>query len=405
MTTLTQAAYVGRQPIYSQDSQTVAYELLFRSSEENHANVVNEEEATAELLLNVFAEIGLERVVGKLPAFINVSEEFILKGYCRAIPQDKVVIEVLEDVRPTSEVLSALAELKKVGYTLALDDFVYSPELLPLVELANIIKVDLPLVERDELPQHVELLRKFDVQLLAEKVETSEDFAACQELGFDFFQGYFFCRPTVVKGKRVPSNRLTVMRLISKLQAPSITLDEISEIIQTEPTLAYKLLRFVNSSQCGLDHKIDSIKHAVVLVGIHHVKTLCSLTMLAEAAGGKPGELVKTLLVRAKMAELLAAHLKQAKTDSYFLVGLFSAIDALLDLPMEQALERVPVSQEVHEALLNNKGTLGMVLNCVLEYEDGNWDNVVCQLLDATRIKNSYLQAIEWADESLSNLL
>ncbi len=405
METLTKAAYVGRQPIYSQVSQTVAYELLFRSSEENQADIVDGECATAELLLNVFAEIGLERVVGKLPAFINVSEEFILKGYCQALPQDKVVIEVLEDVRPTPEVLAALAELKKVGYKLALDDFVYSSELMPLVKLVNIVKVDLPQLADCELAEHVNLLRRYDVKLLAEKVETVDDFEACKSLGFDFYQGYFFCRPTVVKGRRVPSNRLTVMRLISKLQKPAITLNEISEIIQTEPTLAYKLLRFVNSSQCGLNHKIESIKHAVVLVGIHHVKTLCSLTMLAEAAMGKPGELVKTLLVRAKMAELLAIQLKQAKTDSFFLVGLFSAIDALLDLPMDQALDRVPVSNDVHEALLNGHGTLGMVLNCVLEYENGRWDTVVCSLLDANRIKNCYLTAIEWADESLSSLL
>lgn len=405
METTTKTAYVGRQPIYSRDLQTVAYELLFRSDDSNYAEFSSGEQATADLLLNVFAEIGLERVVGKLPAFINVSEEFILNGYCRAIPQDKVVIEVLEDVRPTPEVLAALKALRRAGYKIALDDFVYSPELMPLVELVSIVKVDLPLVPQDELANHVKLLRNYDLTLLAEKVETSEEFQLCHDLGFDYFQGYFFCQPSVIKGKRVSSNRLTVMRLISKLQAPSITLDEITDVIQTEPTLAYKLLRFVNSSRCALDHKIESIKHAVVMVGIQQVKTLCALTMLAEVAMGKPGELVKTLLVRGKMAELLALELKFAKTDSYFLVGLFSALDALLDLPMDQALDRVPVSQEVHDALLSGAGTIGMILNCVLEYEKGHWDEVACELLDSHYIKKCYLQAIEWADESLRSLL
>lgn len=405
MKTLTNTAYVGRQPIYSRDLQTIAYELLFRSGDANQAEFSSGEQATADLLLNVFAEIGLERVVGKLPAFINVSEEFILNGFCQAIPQDKVVIEVLEDVRPTPEVLASLKALRRAGYKIALDDFVYSKELMPLVELVSIVKVDLPLIPRDQLANHVELLRQYDLTLLAEKVETAEEFQLCHELGFDYFQGYFFCRPSIIKGKRVSSNRLTVMRLISKLQAPSITLDEISDIIQTEPTLAYKLLRFVNSSRCGLDHKIESIRHAVVMVGIQQVKTLCALTMLAEVGMGKPAELVKTLLVRAKMAELLALQLKLEKSDSYFLVGLFSAIDALLDLPMDQALNRVPVSQEVHDALLSGSGTLGMILNCVLEYERGHWDDVASELVDSRYIKKSYLQAIEWADDSLDSLL
>lgn len=405
MKTSTKTAYVGRQPIYSRALQTVAYELLFRSNESNFAEFSNGEQATADLLLNVFAEIGLERVVGKLPAFINVTEEFILNGYCRAIPQEKVVIEVLEDVRPTSEVLAALKALRKAGYRIALDDFVYSPELMPLVELASIVKVDLPNVRNEKLFQHVELLREYNVALLAEKVETNEQFKLCQDLEFDYFQGYFFCQPTVIKGKRVSSNRLTVMRLISKMQGPSITLDEISEIIQTEPALAVKLLRFVNSSTCALNHRIESIKHAVVMVGIQQVKTLCALTMLAEVAIGKPDELVKTLLVRAKMAELLAIQLESTKTDSCFLVGLFSAIDALLDMPLDQALDCVSVCQDVYDALIFGTGTIGMILNCVLEYEKGHWDDVACDLVDSHHIKTSYLQAIEWADDSLENLL
>ena len=393
--------FVGRQPIYARDMKTVAYELLFRSGTENRADFADGEQATAELILNTFTEIGLEQIVGNLPAFLNLTESFIVNEHALALPKDRVVLEVLEDVPPTKQVLAALSVLRKDGYTIAIDDFVYSPELMPLVELADIVKVDLPAVPRDELAMHVEILHRYDVRILAEKVETQEEFEFCKDLDFDYYQGYFFCRPTIVRGKKLPLNRITMMRLISRLQSPTVGLVDIADVVRTEPTLSFNLLRFVNSAYCGLHNKVESVQQAVALAGIQRIKTMASLSLLSKAAEDKPQELLKTVLIRARMAELLAEKLHQYRTDSYFLVGLFSAIDSLLNLPMEEALELVPVSNEVKDALTLRKGVIGMVLNCVLEYEQGNWEQVTCHTLEAETIRNAYLQAISWAGESL----
>lgn len=392
--------FVGRQPIYNRELATVAFELLFRSGEENHANFADGDQATAELILNTFTEIGLEQVVGSVPAFVNLPENFILDGHAYLLPTDRVVLEVLEDVRPTDMVLSALSALRDEGYTIAIDDFVYSPELMPLVKLANIVKVDLPAITKDELPKHVAILRQHNVRILAEKVETQEEFEFCKELGFDYFQGYFFCKPSIVKRKQIPTNRVTMMRLITRLQSPTASLAEIAEVIRTEPSLAYKLLMFVNSAYCGLTNKVESIQHAVALAGIHRIKTMSCLSILSNAADDKPIQLVQTLLIRARMAELLAERAGQRKTDSFFLAGLFSAIDALLDVSMEEALAMVPVNKDVRDALTERKGFVGMVLECVLAYEKGDWAHVECRSLDDDSIRNAYLQAISWVADS-----
>jgi c-di-GMP phosphodiesterase len=402
---LTSTVYVGRQPIYTSDLKTHAFELLFRSSEENVAKIIDGERATAELCLNTFAEIGLERIVGCLPAFINVSENFLLHGHCFSLPKERVVIEILEDVRPTPDVLDAVSELQDVGYTIALDDFVYRPELLPLVELAHIVKVDLPLVPTDGLANQVSLLKKHDLQLLAEKVETEEEFETCKKLGFDYFQGYFFSRPTIVKGKKLPTNKVTMMRLVSQIQNPSVSLNEISDIILTEPVLAYKLLRYANSAFHGFAREIESIQHAVTLVGIRQIKTICSLTALSSAAGNKPEALVQTLLIRGKMAELLATQMNHGKTETFFMAGLFSGLDALLDLPMDEALEMVPLSKEIEDSIRSGAGKLGIVLNSVLAYERGDWDALSCPPLDAGAIRNAYLEAIDWAQQTLAKVM
>ena len=390
-------AFVGRQPIFTPKRNTYAYELLFRSSEENFAVFDDAEAATAELLLNTFLEIGLERIVGNRRAFINISEKFLLGGFASSLPQSRVVLEVLETVRPTPEVLSALAQLRQDGYTIAIDDFVYSPELMPLVELADIVKVDLPEIDAEQLPQHVDILKQQNVRILAEKVETEEEFEKCKELGFNYFQGYFFSRPTVIRGKQLPTNRLTMVQLLARLQRPQVSLQEIADIVRTEPALSLKLFRFVNSAYCGLSQKVESVQHAVALAGLKRIKTIASLTIMSQAAQGEPAEFMRTVLVRARMAELLATKMQADNVESYFLTGLFSALDTLLHMPLEEALELVSVSEEVEAALKRRSGPIGQVLNAVMQYEKGNWDNASVLPVDDNDIRDTYLEAIEWA--------
>ena len=399
------SVFVGRQPIYCQDESSFGYELLFRSSFVNHADIKDGQTATAELLINTFAEIGLERIVGSLPAFINVSQEFIVNQHCHFLPKDKVVIEVLENVKPTREVMQALSDLKREGYTIALDDFVYAENLKPMLELADVVKIDVSDFNKTaELEKQIQCIRPFGVKLLAEKIESVEEFENCKTLGFDLFQGFFFSKPSIVQGRKLPANHISMIQIVALIQNPSVTLNEISDIILTEPILAYKLLRFVNSAYYGLSKEIDSIQHAVTLIGIRQIKTLCSLTALATAAGRKPMELIQTLLIRGKMCELLAAKLSYKKTESYFLTGLFSSLDALLDIAIDEALSMLPVCSEVVDAISAGEGKMGKVLNCSIAYETGNWKEVQLDSLDQNEIRNTYFEAIAWAQRSMQEL-
>ena len=399
------SVFVGRQPIYSRDDSSFGYELLFRTSFVNHADIEDGQKATAELLINTFAEIGLERIVGALPAFINVSEEFIVNQHCHFLPKDKVVIEVLENVKPTREVILALGDLKREGYTIALDDFVYSECLHPLLELADIVKIDVSAFDNPaDLEGQIQQTKPFEVKLLAEKIESIQEFQNCKTLGFDLFQGFFFSKPSIVQGRKLPANHISMIQIVALIQDPSVTLHEISDIILTEPILAYKLLRFVNSAYYGLSKEIDSIQHAVTLIGIRQIKTLCSLTALATAAGRKPLELIQTLLIRGKMCELLANKLSYEKTESYFLTGLFSSLDALLDIAIDEALSMLPVCSEVQQAISSGEGNMGKVLNCSIAYEMGDWEKVQLCPLDKTEIRDTYFEAISWAQRSMDDL-
>ena len=397
-------AYVGRQPIYKPNLDVFGYELLYRDSEVDEAIFADGSQATAQVILTSFVDIGLENIVGSLPAFINVTRKFILDDHVTALPKDRVIIEVLEDIEPDEPIIAALAELSANGYTIALDDFTFSERWLPLVEIVDIVKVDLPRVDKDELPENLALLRQHDVRIIAEKVETHEEFQFCKELTFDFYQGYFFCRPKVVRGQQIPNNRLATLHLMARLQDPKVQLDEVEEIISTEPSLSYKLLRFVNSATYSLPRKIESIRHAATLTGIQRIKTFASLILMSTIMDRKPRELIATALTRAKMCELLARAMHHERPDKFFTVGLFSVLDALVDMPMPDVLESLPLAAEINDALLHRDGLLGEALQCAWDYERANWKKLTRSRFDGDTIVAAYLQAIAWSAESMGQL-
>jgi EAL and modified HD-GYP domain-containing signal transduction protein len=396
-------ALVGRQPIYSRQLDVVAYELLFRSDDLDRATFTDGDRATARVILNAFMEIGLDQVVGDHRAFINFTRAFIVGEHCLALPKERVVVEVLEDVEPDEEVLAALKVLSDRGYTIAIDDFVYRDELKPFLQLADIIKLDLPAVDRATLRQHVRLLREFDVDLLAEKVETQEDFQFCKEIGFDYFQGYFFCKPNTIAGTHNAVNRVATLRLLAKLQDPETKFDDLDKVIGQDPTLSYKLLRYVNSAIYSLSRKIESINEAIVFVGMQRIRTWSSIVMLASMED-KPRELIVTALVRARMCELIATALKQARPECYFTVGLFSVLDALFDRPMTEIVKSLPLSQEIASALIEHDGPMGGTLQCTLAYECGQWHNIDSEKLDAEHLRNIYLDSVDWTSKSMKGL-
>jgi c-di-GMP phosphodiesterase len=399
----TYEVFVGRQPIYTQQLDVFAYELLFRSGEVQHAGVTDGNQATAHVLVNTFLELGLDTLVGSKRAFVNLTRDFLLQDYSLVFPADRVVLEVLEDVAVDADLLEALRNLSAQGYTIALDDFCYQEHLRPLVELADIIKVDVLASGRTTVAEQVELLLQYDVQLLAEKVETQDDFTYYKTLGFEYFQGYFFCRPDVVKGQRSPTNRLVILELLAKLQSPGTTFRDLETLISRDVSLSYKVLRAANASFYTRARKVESIHQALQLVGLTAITNVVSLFLLANI-DDKPHELLITAMVRAKMCEQLAQRLQQSNSTTFFTVGLLSVLDAFMDRPMPDILPALPLADEIVGALLAHEGMLGATLHCVLAYERGDWEAVHDLGCPRDLLVNTYLEALAWATEMHNSL-
>jgi c-di-GMP phosphodiesterase len=390
--------FVGRQPIYTQQLDVFAYELLFRSGEMQHAGVTDGNQATAHVLVNTFLELGLDTLVGSKRAFVNLTRDFLLQDYSLVFPADRVGLEVLEDVAVDADVLAALRNLSAQGYLIALDDFFYQEHLCPLVELADIIKIDVLASGRTTVAEQVELLRQYNVPLLAEKVETQEDFTYYKTLGFEYFQGYFFCHPDVVKGQRSPTNRLVILELLAKLQRPGTTFRELEALISRDVSLSYKVLRAANAAIYTQARKVESIHQALRLVGLTAMTNIVSLFLLANI-DDKPHELLVTAMVRAKMCEQLARLMQQGNSATFFIVGLLSVLDAFMDRPMPDILPALPLADEIVAALLAHEGMLGATLHCVLAYEQGDWEAVYNLGCPRDLLVKTYLEALMWATE------
>lgn len=396
-------ACVSRQPIYGSQVNVFAYELLFRDMDREYALFADGDQATASVLLNTFLEIGLDRVVGPHLAFVNMTRGFLLGEHCESLPKDRVVLEVLEDIEPDPQLACALARLQRAGYQIALDDFVYTDQWAPLIGFSNIVKLDVMAQDRKTVERQVATLKHFPVKLLAEKVETHEDFEFCKNVGFDYFQGYFFCKPKLVSTQQIPFNRLATLRLLAKLQNTEIPLRELEETVGQDLALSYKLLRYVNSAFSGLSRKVESIRHAVNMVGTNRLRTWASLVMFARMED-KPRELMIIAATRARMCELLAKAVHGNDPDKYFTVGLFSVLDALLDTSLPQALDLLSLADDIQNALLKHEGPMGQILRCVLAYEKGFWEEAEIRGLDHESLRDAYLDSVDWTRSLMSGL-
>jgi EAL and modified HD-GYP domain-containing signal transduction protein len=389
--------FVGRQPILDPKMKTVAYEVLYRNCELGQAIFTDENVATATVLLNTYLDIGLEHVVGSHLAFLNIPKQFLLEHHCEALPKDRVVLEILENVEPTPHVLEALTSLAQQGYMIALDDFVYHDRFRPFLEITNIVKIDVLGKSEEELERDVAHLRDYRVRLLAEKVESREVYERCKKLGFFYFQGYFFFRPDIVRGREIPVNHIALMELMGKIQDPNITFKVLVEHIRNDLSLSYKVLRYVNSAYVGIPNRIDSIDHAAHMVGIDRIRTWATLILMASGTN-QPTEILVISLVRAKMCERLGQRLGTTTPEKYFTVGLLSVLEALYELPMPDIVEKLPLPEDIMEALINGTGEMGLVLSCVKAYENGEWIELKHLQVEPSIIRNIFLDAIEWAN-------
>lgn len=399
-----QTALVGRQPIFDRALSIRAWELLHRIPGATQARIHNPGRATAEVLVAATLDIGLDQLVGNCPAFVNFPPELLTSRFQPPLNPKRVVIEVLEGSSPVEELLQGLANLRAQGFRVALDDYDIRTESSLLLEHADIVKVDIQAHSPAELAASVAQLRRYPVELVAEKIETQAELDICQQLGFDLFQGYVLQRPQTVQAWRPPSSRLTVLELIVRLNDPHAPVDLVERAICADPGLGYRLLHGINSSYSGMPRKVRSIRQAILQLGLGELHKLCWLLLLA-GIGEQPAPTHNQALLRACMCEALAERAGLAHRESYFMAGMLSMLETFAGPPLEQALAELPLDAEIRSALVSRHGDLGAALNCAECYEYGNWGELAFGRLSSSQIAAAHLDATERAEQAWSGLL
>ncbi len=395
---------IGRQPIFNRDQTVIGYELLYRTPQNTKKAVFDDGDlATGQVILNAFSVIGLDTLVGKETAFINITENFLMGKYPIPFPPDRVALEILESINVTEEILKALYTFSNSGYLIVLDDVQDLRRVKSLLHIAHIVKIDLQKTEHSSLSQMLAVLKKIGIRVLAEKVETQEDFKNCVSLGFDYFQGYFLCQPNIVIGKRLDTSRLIIIKTLARIQDVGVNFKNLEELISQDVTLGYKLLKLVNSAYFSTTRTVESIQQAIGMIGINYLHGWLVLLLMSTVIN-KPHELTTIALIRAKFCELLARAGGKPNTDSYFMTGLLSVMDALLDMPMKDVLENLHLSNDVLMALLEHKGEIGRTLEIVFEYEAGELEKTLILGLETRDITSAYMRSLNWA-ETLSRAI
>lgn len=399
--------FIGRQPIFDRSLSLYGYELLFRSSEANLTLAeVCLDTATSQVIVTAYAEIGLDKLIGDKLAFINVTHKYLANPDLLPLEPEKVVLEILEDVVICEDVINGVKELHSRGFTIALDDFIYSEQYEAILPFVSLIKLDITLIERAEWAETVERLSKYNCKLLAEKVETIEEYEELKELDIDYFQGYFFAHPKVVSGKRIASSNVSLLQMMSAINDPNAGVDELQAIMSKDIAMSVKALNYVNSAASGLPRQVDSIREAIVYIGRNTMRNWINLFIMA-SIDDKPAALMTTGLVRAKFCESLAAEAGFEAPDSFFTVGLFSILDSLMDVDMSEVLEHMSVNDDMRAALVSREGQRGEILQYAIDIEEGDIDydqGKQCAGLEADVVSNLYFDAMLWADEATSGM-
>lgn len=401
--------YLGRQPILDRRENLVAFELLFRSSRVNGAQIQDDLVATATVINHAFSELGVETVLGHYTGYINLSAGLLLSDVIELLPKERVVLELLEHVEVNDTLITRLRELRQMGFRLALDDYLGNEEQYEeVLELVDVVKVDVQGIEESALESVTKRLRRWPVRLLAEKVDTKEQVERCIALGYELFQGYYFARPSVITRKRLSHAETSIMRLLGLVLSDAES-DEIETVLKQNPDLSLNLLRLVNSVSVGSSRRITSMREAIAMLGRAQLQRWLQLLMFTVAAdpGARfPSPLLVLAATRGKLMELLCAKQTGSSSprgDEAFLAGIMSLMTALLGLPMEQILESLPVRPAVAEALTHRTGELGELLRLTEMVEQTDIGAIDAQLerlpgLDAAKINDAYVGAIEWAN-------
>ena len=403
------SVFVARQAILNRNQNVVAYELLFRDSPENCFPGVSDGQATARLIMENQLNLGTRHITSGKKALINIGPESLKLDLCEFLPCKDVVIELLETIEPTDDTYELCRKLFHSNYKLALDDFVYSPQWERFLKLVNLIKFDIRLTPLDEIPLVVNKLKKHkNIKLLAEKIETDEEYKLARQMGFDYFQGYYFARPAMIEQKDIHYNYGLVIAIYSEVMKPDPDVKVITGLFELDAALAYKLLRLLNSGVFPLQSQISSLKQALVYLGQARLKKFVSLIVTAHTARTKPIELMQMCVIRARFCELIASKVAKQVQGEAFLTGLFSLLDAILDKPMDLLVDKLPFPDEIKAALTGEKNDLYYILETVKAYETGSWwaleKAVLLINLDSAFLPKLYKQAVKWADSYKDNI-
>ncbi len=396
--------YIARQPIFNAHLKLFAYELLYRGKDLIFPEGMNGDQATTKLLSSVFLTRDMEEMSKQRPCFINFTEKLLEKNIPAAFPKNKVIVEILETVSPTEKVINVCKSLHKKGYILVLDDFEYRPDLIPLLKLAKIVKIDYRATNLDERLKLITRLRPYNVKLLAEKVETKAEYKEALKLGFNYFQGFFFCEAEKMVIRDFSANETIMIQLLSAVSSPDSDLKKLHEIIAADASLSYKLLRFINSAHFYRVQPISSIKHAVAYLGEQELRRFLMFIIISEMARNEPAELMTMSLIRAKFCEIMAElnSWNEQKCNEMFLMGLFSLLEVIMRAPIKEIFHRLPVARDIHNALVEKNNSYARYLQLIITLEK-NELSMLTQLckdlgVQGQHLKESYLLAVKYAN-------
>lgn len=394
---------IARQPIFDSKKHLFAYELLYRGGELLSLDNIGGDRATTSVLTSSYLTEGLDKISANKPCFVNFTEELLIREIAESFPPNTIIVEIIEDVHPTAQIIEVCKKLKDLGYILTLDDFTYHDTFLPLVELADIIKIDFREAPIDRIGRTLDRLSGYKIEFLAEKVETYQEFHEASNLGFSYFQGYFFARPEVLRIKEIGTSKLTLLSLLFEINKKSMSVEKLTKLISAEAFLSYRLLRYLNSAYFYLINEIRSIAHAVAYLGEDEIRRFVTLAVISEISCLKPPELIRLAAVRAKFCENLGkASPRQTNPSELFMLGLFSLLHAMLDSTMDQVVNKIPISGDVKQALTCQTGPVSLFLEVVIAYERGNRERCFEALktlgIAQDQLYPLYISALEFAD-------
>ena len=395
-------AYVARQPIVDTSQQLYAYELLFRDGEKNCFPNISPDEATSRILAASHLNVGLEAVTNGALAFINFHTDTLLHRFPTSLDPKNVVIEITETVEVSDDLVEACQQINAQGYRLALDDYDLEEKWQVLLPLISIVKFDITTVTDEQIREAVPLLKAHNIKLVAERVETKEQFHYYRQLGFDYFQGYFFARPEVIRHRKMSSSAVNMLELLKESTAAELNIENINTILERDVSLSYLLLRFINNPTVNKRNEITSLKHAMTFMGEQEVRKFIALLSLANLSDGQPGEILSMSLVRARFCELILVAMKdQSKPNSGFLTGMLSLIDTLMEQEMRELVSKLPLPSDVSGALCGENNHLKQCLQLANAFERGQWGKVrVISTrfgLTQKQLHETYINALSWA--------